>query len=309
MSASTPRTLSLAFLLVLLVLLACTLACDEIEDDIIEVGLLQVHPVLAAQSVPDLGVDSIQNAIWTIPAASIQFADIAHELAPGGDCLFQQSYISLSTGSGECMLGAAVEVSPAPVTGILTFTAEMDLSRVRQVDVSPGGDLDGDGVLNEDDNCPLIANAGQEAVIDVFEEEIGEACAFDSSGGVGDPTYFLDSELDEVPDVADNCPFHANLDQLNTPDPALPIGFPSDGIGDACTDSAAVAVDGEATFSLDVDVGPFVQERRRLLLVMDFGHDLTALDCNWTAGTCDLDSAAIRSCVLTDRLAAASGCP
>jgi hypothetical protein len=306
MNASTPRTLSLALLLVLM---ACTLACDEIEDDIIEVGLLQVHPVLAAQGVPVLGEDSVQNAIWTIPAASIQFADIAHELAPGGDCLFQQSYISLSTGSGECMLGAAVAVSTTPAAGILTFTSEMKLARVRQVDVTPGGDLDGDGVLNEDDNCPLIANAGQEVVVDVFEEEIGEACAFDSSGGVGDPVYFLDSELDEVPDVADNCPFHANLDQLNTPDPTLPAGFPSDGIGDACTDNATVAVGGEATFSMDVDVDPYVQERRRLLLVIDFGQDLADLTCDWTAGTCDLNSAAIRSCVLSDRIAAASGCP
>jgi hypothetical protein len=306
MNASTPRSLSLA---VLLVLLACTLACDEIEDDIIEVGLLQVHPVLAAQSVPVLGEDSVQNAIWTISAATIQFADIAHVLAPGGDCLFQQSYISLSTGSGECMLGAAVAVSPSPAAAILTFTTEMRLSRVRQVDVSAGGDLDGDGVLNEDDNCPLVANPGQEVVVDVFEEEIGEACAFDSSGGVGDPVYFLDSELDEVPDVADNCPFHANLDQLNTPDPTLPAGFPSDGIGDACTDNATVVVGGEATFSADIDVDPYVQERRRLLLVMDFGHDLTAINCDWTAGTCDLDSAAIRACVLNDRLAAASGCP
>jgi len=207
------------------------------------------------------------------------------------------------------MLGSAVAVSATPVASILAVTAEMSVSRVRQVDVSAGGDLDGDGILNEDDNCPLIENAGQEIVEDVFGREIGEACAFDSSGGVGDPAYFLDSEMDEVPDVADNCPFHANPDQLNTPNPAVPAGFPSDGIGDACTDSATVSVSGETTFSLEIDVAPYIQERRRLLLVMDFGTDLSGLTCNWVAGTCDLNPASIRACVLNDRLSSAGGCP
>ena len=306
MNAPKLRSLLLALLLVVL---ACTLSCDEIDDKIIEVGLLQIHPVLAAQTVPTLGEDSIQQSLWTFSSASIQFAGITQELAPGGDCLFQQSYISLSTGRGECMLGAAVEVSPAAVTGILTFRAEMSLSRVGQVDVSPGGDLDGDGVLNEDDNCPLVANAGQEVVVDVFEEEIGAACAFDSSGGVGDPVYFLDNELDEVPDIADNCPFHPNPDQVNTPDPSLPAGFPSDGIGDACTESATVSVSGETPFTVEIDVDPYVQERRRMLLVLDFGQDLSALTCNWAAGTCSLESNQIRACVRNDRLSAAAGCP
>ncbi len=306
MNTSTPRILFLAFLLVLL---ACTVSCDEIQDDIIEVGLLQIHPVQPVQTVPTLGEDSIQQTVWTILEASIQFPEISYDLALSGDCLFQQSYISLSTGSGECMLGAAVAVSPTPTTGVLTFTVEMDASRVQQVDISSGGDLDGDGVLNEDDNCPLVTNPGQETVVDVFEEEIGEACAFDTSGGVGDPVYFLDNELDEIPDIADNCPFHPNPTQENTPDPSLPAGLPSDGIGDACTESAAVSVSGQTTFSLDVDVDPYVQERRRMLLVLDFGSDLSGMSCNWVAGSCDLDPASIRSCVLNDRLSAASGCP
>ncbi len=306
MNTSVVKMLSLAFLLVLL---ACAISCDEIEDDIIEVGLLQIHPVQPVQTVPVLGEESIQQAVWMIPEASIQFPQIAHDLATSDDCIFQQSYISLSTGSGECLLGAAVEVSPSPVTGVLSFTAEMALSRVRQVDVSPGGDLDDDGVLNDDDNCPMVANPEQETVVDGFGEEIGAACAFDTSGGIGDPVYFRDHELDEVPDIADNCPYHPNPGQENTPDESLPPGFPSDGIGDACTDTATASVSGQALFSMDIDVDPYVQERRRMLLVLDFGADLSGLDCDWIAGTCDLDPTSIRACVLNDRLAAALGCP
>ncbi len=306
MNTSAVKMLSLA---VLLVLLACAISCDEIEDDIVDVGLLQIHPVQPVQTVPALGEESIQQAVWMIPAASIQFPQIAYDLAVSDDCIFQQSYISLSTGSGDCMLGAAVEVSPTPVAGVLSFTAEMSLSRVRQVDVSPGGDLDDDGVLNDEDNCPLVANPEQETVVDAFGEEIGAACAFDTSGGVGDPVYFLDHELDEIPDIADNCPYHPNPGQENTPDPSLPVGLPSDGIGDECTDTATVSIAGQTPFSMDLDVDPYVQERSRILLVMDFGNDLSGLDCDWMAGTCDLDQASIRACVLNDRLAASAGCP
>ncbi|HEX9825682.1 MAG TPA: putative metal-binding motif-containing protein, partial [Flavobacteriaceae bacterium] len=57
-------------------------------------------------------------------------------------------------------------------------------------------DTDGDGIVNADDNCPLIANAGQE-----------------------------DVDVDTIGDVCDNCPDLANTDQVD---------LDGDGVGDLC---------------------------------------------------------------------------
>ncbi len=84
---------------------------------------------------------------------------------------------------------------------------------------APVPDADDDGVPDEIDNCPTIANPGQE-----------------------------DLDLDNVGDVCDNCPSHSNLDQTNsdgdsygdacdnciTVDNEDQADYNSDGIGDAC---------------------------------------------------------------------------
>ncbi|MFH1723799.1 MAG: thrombospondin type 3 repeat-containing protein [Elusimicrobiota bacterium] len=70
-------------------------------------------------------------------------------------------------------------------------------------------DTDGDGIDDESDNCPLIANPGQ-------EDNDGDA-----QGDVCDP----DDDNDDVDDGADNCPLAANPDQADND---------SDAQGDAC---------------------------------------------------------------------------
>ncbi|HOP06228.1 MAG TPA: thrombospondin type 3 repeat-containing protein [candidate division Zixibacteria bacterium] len=84
---------------------------------------------------------------------------------------------------------------------------------------APLPDADEDGIPDETDNCPTIANPGQE-----------------------------DLDLDNVGDVCDNCPSHSNLDQTNsdgdsygdacdnciTVDNEDQADYNSDGIGDAC---------------------------------------------------------------------------
>jgi hypothetical protein len=77
----------------------------------------------------------------------------------------------------------------------------------------PGADQDGDGVLDVNDNCPTIANAGQA----------------DSDGdGVGDACDSTDNDLDGIDDVNDNCPLVWNPFQEDTD---------GDGTGDACEDT------------------------------------------------------------------------
>ena len=70
-------------------------------------------------------------------------------------------------------------------------------------DANPA-DLDGDGVLNAQDNCPNRTNADQH---DEDHDAIGDAC--------------------------DNCPTIANADQADTTEAAMNGQFP-DGVGNAC---------------------------------------------------------------------------
>ena len=70
-------------------------------------------------------------------------------------------------------------------------------------------DLDGDGVANIDDNCPNFANANQ---ADLDDDGIGDVCDGDVDG-------------DAVADAEDNCPLVPNTDQANSDDDVL---------GDAC---------------------------------------------------------------------------
>jgi len=72
-------------------------------------------------------------------------------------------------------------------------------------------DDDNDGILDVDDNCPLISNEDQ---ADNDNDGEGDLC---------DP----DDDNDGILDAEDNCPFTANADQAD---------FDEDGIGDICDD-------------------------------------------------------------------------
>jgi photosystem II stability/assembly factor-like uncharacterized protein len=74
-------------------------------------------------------------------------------------------------------------------------------------------DDDNDGILDINDNCPLIGNADQ---LDTDNDGEGDACD-------------IDDDNDGVLDAEDNCPLTANADQADADD---------DGIGDVCDNDA-----------------------------------------------------------------------
>ncbi len=74
-------------------------------------------------------------------------------------------------------------------------------------------DDDNDGVVDINDNCPLISNADQ---LDSDNDGEGDVCD-------------IDDDNDGVPDTEDNCPLIANADQADTD---------NDTLGDVCDDDA-----------------------------------------------------------------------
>ena len=103
-------------------------------------------------------------------------------------------------------------------------------------------DSDGDGILDEDDNCPTVANADQ---ADADGDNVGnacDACTDTDSDGFGNPGFAAntcptdncpsvynpvqeDTDNDGIGDLCDNCPTVAN---------PLQTDADADGIGDAC---------------------------------------------------------------------------
>ncbi|MEL7159854.1 MAG: PKD domain-containing protein, partial [Bacteroidota bacterium] len=106
---------------------------------------------------------------------------------------------------------------------VIDDDGDSDFSVVNVSVVDDEGDFDGDGVMNSEDNCPLIPNPGQEFFL-FYEDADGD--------GLGDPNNFVegcDPPFGYVTNDNDNCPAVNALDFTDTD---------NDGLGDVCDPDA-----------------------------------------------------------------------
>ncbi len=88
-------------------------------------------------------------------------------------------------------------------------------------------DVDGDGILNEDDNCPSHKNgAGEDNQADSDGDDVGDACDPDNPDA--------DTDGDGALNKDDNCPTLSNNDQVNQD---------GDSMGDICDPDPSVSDD------------------------------------------------------------------
>lgn len=128
-------------------------------------------------------------------------------------------------GAGAGTSGASQKI-PSGFCGVDGDCPATELCDFEHDTCDPSPDLDGDGVLNVDDNCVHVANPTQD---DADMDGIGDAC---------EPPVepIVDADGDGVPDSTDNCPATPNADQLDAD---------GDGIGDACEPVVGCASDAD----------------------------------------------------------------
>ena len=298
----------------LIVVLALALGGCTIDDpqvnDVGAANLLLVNPLVQPQVVGigdpgSIDANQIQSMFWDVTRADLTLGtgDVVDLLGAGGVCQFVDNSLNVSANFGQCIDAIALQATDEamPPDATLTLDFSLTVKRIIPIILPPLGDRDGDGVLNGADNCPTIANPGQE---DLGGVGIGDACRRRDAFG----SIQLDSDADGVVDGADNCVDIANPFQINTPGTALEA-LATDGIGDACRDfEQAKTITGQtATITF-----PFTMPDQAALIVVDFNDELVLpADCfPPDMDTCnDVQTTAIRACITTSLFEASLGCP
>jgi hypothetical protein len=146
-----------------------------------------------------------QDGLYLLTASEAGITGL-HLFSPGGALVG-------STPAGALPMGAPLALVAFSDGGARLLTAGAEGVSV----YAPGlvVDGDGDGVGDDADNCPEVANADQ---ADADMDDLGDAC---------DEVMDLDGDGDGVADGADNCPEDANADQAD---------LDEDAQGDACDD-------------------------------------------------------------------------
>lgn len=133
----------------------------------------------------------------------------------------------------------------AGTDGLLIPYTKSNLKDNYSILITLPDDLDGDGILNIDDNCPRTSNIDQ---IDSDSDGAGDAC--DNCLTVPNPEQ-ENNDADELGDECDNCPRTANIDQLDSD---------GDGAGDACDNCQRLFNPGQEDSDMIMETVEFYHE-------------------------------------------------
>jgi hypothetical protein len=277
---------------------------QPVNTDIGTTRVFLVAPQLGPQSFKDPEAP-IQVAQWNV---SVQ--DLSLELAPpsldltfGEPCLAYDTPFLSPVTEGKCgggiVVGTFTDVRLASVD--LVFT--MKVRRAEPLILQPGDDYDGDGVINDDDGCPLVFNFTNGRA-GAPPRENTTSCTIQDPNST---SLLNDSDGDGVTDNFDNCLFVPNKDQRDSS--GIGFGQVPDLIGDACNEQIAqVVVGGNRAISLPLGPIEVIQPQFQLTyLTVDFRID-ESLTCDWDAGFCELDTSLVEFCFRNDIFEANAGC-
>ena len=204
--------------LIVLLLTLGAAGCSTAESIFPRTGSLKPTVVDLTLSTQTAEQPSNQFLKWTVTKAEADVPEVGTVNFLDGvtECVQAQQIFSFSASSlATCrfrITGLALE---AGTTGTATVRLEISglkLVRAERPVLTDGADLDVDGVPDETDNCPYVANADQanENEADEGENPVGDACT--NANGA------KDSDADTVADVTDNCVYVANpLQERSSP--------------------------------------------------------------------------------------------